>query len=145
MEYQKGRSFYCGANLYLEANLNCDVDHVIAHSLAALNTRYEKVNLNGVWNLVLACIDCNRGASGKFARVPTLRFLEKLETRNNYFIDSHHPLRETLMQQTGMTQLQRHDFLQREYDSAKSILIHDWEPTTCWNESQEFVTYSADI
>ena len=69
------------------------------------------VNLNGVWNLVLACPKCNRGASGKFARVPATRYLERLEKRNNFLISSHHPLRETLIQQTGQTPEERHRFL----------------------------------
>ena len=38
-------------------------------------------NLNGVWNLVLACKSCNRGSGGKFDRLADLVFLEKLEIR----------------------------------------------------------------
>ena len=52
-----------------------------------------------VWNLVLACRTCNRGVNGKFARVADIRYLTCLHTRNSFLIESHHPLRQTLMQQ----------------------------------------------
>ncbi|MEI6336196.1 MAG: hypothetical protein WCS87_16675, partial [Methylococcaceae bacterium] len=57
--------------------------------------------INGVANLVLACTDCNRGVNGKFANLPSLPSLERLYERNEYLITSHHPLRETLIVQTG--------------------------------------------
>ena len=46
-----------------------------------------------------------------------LPYLKRLQRRNDYLIDSHHPLRETLMRQTGRTALQRRVFLQ-EVDAA---------------------------
>jgi len=52
--------------------------------------------IDGVWNLVLSCRRCNRGAGGKSNRVPTLRLLERLSTRNEFLISSHHPLREKI-------------------------------------------------
>lgn len=54
-----------------------------------------EINLNGVWNLVLACPNCNRGANGKFAKVPSIKYLERLHKRNEFLISSHHPLRES--------------------------------------------------
>ncbi|WP_188032876.1 hypothetical protein [Psychrobacter sp. ANT_WB68] len=51
--------------------------------------------------MVLACSDCNRGTNGKFAKLLDIKLLERLHTRNEYLIGSHHPLRETLMLQTG--------------------------------------------
>ena len=57
--------------------------------------------INGVANLVLACTDCNRGVNGKFAHLPALPLLQRLHERNEYLITSHHPLRETLLVQTG--------------------------------------------
>ena len=83
---------------------------------------------DSIWNLVLACRDCNRGIAGKMARVPTVPLLERLHRRNSYLIDSHHPLRETLMQQTGKTEEVRRGFLQRKHDAAVTALIHMWEP-----------------
>ena len=78
--------------------------------------------------MVLACETCNKGVNGKFAKLPTIRLLERLNKRNEYFCSSHHPLRETIMQQTGKTTDERRVFLQSTYTEAKEILIHDWEP-----------------
>ena len=86
------------------------------------------VPLDGVWNLVLACRRCNRGAGGKSARVPKQPLLERLSRRNEFLIESHHPLRETLREQTGQTELERRDFLAVVYRDALVSLIHEWEP-----------------
>jgi len=123
--YQKGRCFYCYRDISLQAgddNL-ADVDHFIPWSLHARHA-----NLNGVWNLVLACQSCNRGHEGKFARIPSLQLLERLHHRNEYFINSHLPLRETLIQQTGSSSQQRHNFLQQRWQSALNALLHTWQP-----------------
>ena len=87
-----------------------------------------KINLDGVWNLVLACKNCNRGVAGKFEQIPTLTLLERLHARNNFFIDSHHPLRETLMAQTGKKEKDRISFLQSAYNLAITKMINTWEP-----------------
>jgi len=124
--YQKGRCFYCYRDIILtpgEENL-ADVDHFLPWSLQ------NKIgNINGVWNLVLACQSCNRGRNGKSAFIPSLRLLERLHHRNEYFINSHLPLRETLIRQTGSQPAQRHDFLQRAWQIALNTLIHQWEPS----------------
>ncbi len=59
---------------------------------------------------------------------PTLRLLARLNRRNEYLISSHHPLRETLMQQTGLTIEQRASFLSKFHARAWASLIHLWEP-----------------
>jgi hypothetical protein len=51
-----------------------------------------------------------------------------LHKRNTFLIDSHHPLRETLIAQTGATEASRQAFLQQQYISAKLLLIHEWSP-----------------
>src|SRR4051794_16483114 len=38
--------------------------------------------IDGIWNLVLACQGCNRGAKGKFDCLPELSYLERLHKRN---------------------------------------------------------------
>jgi len=60
---------------------------------------------SSIWNLILACKDCNRGENGKFSRVPTVELLDTLYKKNEYFINSHLPFRETLIQQTGNNEL----------------------------------------
>ena len=125
--YQKGKCFYCfdDINVTDDDTNNCDVDHFIPHTLQ----QFTDANLDGVWNLVLSCKKCNRGDDGKFAKVPALKYLERLSKRNDFLISSHHPLRETLMNQTGFTETERHLFLQGMYILAKKYLIHSWETT----------------
>lgn len=124
--YQKGRCFYCHANLHLLGeNFNTDVDHFFPHKLK--RSRLD-MNLDGVWNLVLSCQSCNRGVSGKFDRIPSLRLLERLHTRNEFLIGSHHPLRETLMNQTGNNLEKRVGFLSMIYQEVQLNPLMAWEP-----------------
>jgi len=125
--YQKGRCFYCFRDLILEGEkANVDVDHVFPLTLHQF-AEFSSVNLNGVWNLVLACTDCNRRKGGKFARVPSLRYVERLHTRNQFYIESAHPLRETLINQTGLTEPLRRSYLNQMNMQAVARLLHTWE------------------
>ena len=123
--YQKGFCFYCFEDITIDDNSEnlCDVDHFIPHTLQA---QCPNINLDGVWNLVLTCQECNRGENGKFAKLPALKYLERLHTRNEYLISSHHPLRETLISQTGNTEKERIAFLQDMYNFAKINLVSEW-------------------
>lgn len=125
--YQKGHCFYCLAPISIKQNASelADVDHFFPHTL---KDKTDIPIIDGVWNLVLACKDCNRGENGKFARVPSIELLSRLNTRNEYLISSHHPLRETLIKQTGSTPQRRHYFLQQAYNKAIAVLIHNWHP-----------------
>lgn len=127
--YQKGFCFYSCTQISLNPRtLNfCDIDHFFPHTLGS-RPEFQSINIDGVWNLVLASKECNRGEGGKFAKVPKLKFLEKLHQRNEYFINSHHPLRETLINQTGKSETERRRFLQYVNDQARTVLIHEWEP-----------------
>ena len=124
--YQKSKCFFCFDYIsIIKRSLNlCNVDHFFPDTLKSKDF---PGYVDGIWNLVLACKDCNRGEGGKFAKVPSLKFLERLNRRNEYFCSSHHPLRETIMSQTGQTKDQRTKFLQKCYNSAKSKLIHNWD------------------
>ena len=115
--YQKGRCFYCYRDIsidQLHADF-ADVDHFFPHDLRKCDAGKP---INGVANLVLACTDCNRGVNGKFAKLPSLPLLERLHDRNEYLITSHHPLRETLMVQTGCSTEKRQQFLQDAYSCS---------------------------
>ena len=132
--YQKSRCFYCFKEISIASQDTqlADVDHFFPHTLkpqVAEAGCCQPVNVDGVWNLVLACQDCNRGHDGKFAQVPSTLLLDRLNTRNEYLIESHHPLRETLILQTGRTKSQRKQFLQKSYDFSKQRLIHVWQPS----------------
>jgi hypothetical protein len=127
--YQKGKCFYCFADIRIDelTGSPAEVDHFFPHMLSQL-PEFAAVNIDGVWNLVLSCVNCNRGVGGKSARVPEIRYLKRLHRRNNYLIDSHHPLRETLMTQTGRDEPRRRAFLQRMHRLAVNTLIHLWRP-----------------
>lgn len=121
--YQKGRCFYCFGHISIESGKSdlADVDHFFPWSI-----RDHVPAINGIWNLVLACQDCNRGENGKFAQLPHIDYLFRLHARNEYFINSHLPIRETLIEQTGKTEILRRGFLQNAYRQAKTQLLHNW-------------------
>ncbi len=127
--YQKGRCFYCSSEISVVAGNEelCDVDHFFPHTLVRF-LPHGHGNLDGVWNLVLSCRACNRGKEGKAARLPTVRYLQRLHRRNEYLIWSHHPLRETLISQTGRTEAERRSFLQGMEAFAAEKLVNRWEP-----------------
>jgi hypothetical protein len=124
--YQKGRCFYCFTEVALDgsAELLPDVDHFFPWRLHQIGHR----GLDGIWNLVLACRECNRGRGGKMDRLPSLKLLTRLHIRNSYLINSHHPLRETLIAQTGRAPEERRSFLQHQWDTSRAAIIHAWEP-----------------
>jgi 5-methylcytosine-specific restriction endonuclease McrA len=120
--YQKGRCFYCFRDIAVVGADNlADVDHLFPHTLRFRVPGAPLAGLiDGVWNLVLACQRCNRGADGKFDRLPHLDYLDRLRRRNEFLIGSHHPLRETLMLQTGIGEADRLGFLRAAYQLART-------------------------
>ncbi len=104
--YQKGKCFYCFKDITILKGKDdiAHIDHFFPHK----NKLYHQSNINGVWNLVLSCQGCNRSKS---AKVPNNQYLIRLSKRNEFFIDSHHPLRETLINQTGINKVIRDKFL----------------------------------
>jgi 5-methylcytosine-specific restriction endonuclease McrA len=127
--YQKGRCFYCFREISIDpTNADCaDVDHFFPHDLRKCDADKP---INGVANLVLACVECNRGVGGKFAKIPAIPLLERLYNRNEYLVTSHHPLRETLMMQTGITADKRQQYMQDAYSCSTSYyqLNTKWQP-----------------
>lgn len=108
--YQKGRCFYCFSHVGVDIGSEnlCDVDHF---SPDILKHTYPSINIDGIWNLVLTCQKCNRGEQGKFTKVPEIKYLKRLHRRNEFLISSHHPLRETLINQIGGSEEIRRVFL----------------------------------
>ncbi|RZK25732.1 MAG: HNH endonuclease, partial [Hymenobacter sp.] len=122
--YQKGKCFYSFQDISVtpDSPTLCQVDHFLPH----LNKRaHLPANINGVWNLVLADRTIN---NAKSARVPELRFLQRLYQRNEFFIASKHPLAETIINQTGATPQQRQHFLRQHYQLALDHALHRWAP-----------------
>lgn len=125
--YQKGKCFYSYQDIFVKKGSPniCAVDHFLPHLNKRIHNEYE-ANINGVWNLVLTDPAVN---NHKRARIPKLRYLERLFNRNEFYIESKHPLAETIINQTGKTKALRRDFLQTHYNLALSYSIHDWEPS----------------
>ena len=86
------------------------------------------LDLDDVWNLVLACAVCNRGAAGKFHRLAHGDFIERLWRRNERLISSHHPLRESIIAATGTTPATRLEFLRSVQTRATEYARADWRP-----------------
>ena len=124
--YQQGWCFYCGGRISVLMGSPdlADVDHFIPHKL---KKNLAPRNINGVWNLVLACQGCNRGPDGKFSSLADIRFLKKIHTRNEHYISSHHPLKETIIKQTGSSPRRRAKFLNDIWNTADSL-----RPVTHW-------------
>lgn len=130
--YQRGRCFYCYRDLAMDpsgAGAAIDVDHFIPHFLAPHISQVFAAIVDGVWNLVLSCSVCNRGVGGKSGRVASVGLLERLFTRNEFLIESNHPLRETLILQTGPTAAARTSFMRTVYQEARTLQPSaPWEP-----------------
>jgi hypothetical protein len=124
--YQKGKCFYSYQDISINSNdLNlCEVDHFLPHANKKQHAE-QGANINGVWNLVLADSAVNQE---KKAKIPELRFLERLFRRNEFYIESKHPLAETIINQTGRTKESRRNFLLGQYQTALSCSIHTWTP-----------------
>ncbi|MBK6771224.1 MAG: HNH endonuclease [Ignavibacteria bacterium] len=124
--YQKGKCFYSYQDISINKNDQniCEVDHFLPHrnKLAHSTTG---ANVNGVWNLVLAESKINLN---KKAKIPEKRFLHRLFNRNEFYIESKHPLAETIINQTGMTKESRIRFLENQYNLALNHSIQQWKP-----------------
>ena len=125
--YQASACFYCGAPVtpLLGLEQSADVDHYFPHMLMA---RGVFIDLDDVWNLVLACAVCNRGPAGKFDRLAHGDFIERLWQRNERLINSHHPLRESIIARTGSTPEARLQFLRSVQTRATEYARADWRP-----------------
>lgn len=126
--YQKGKCFYSFKDISIDSEDEnfCDVDHFFPHVNKQEHLRQGGTDINGVWNLVLSDSKINR--HDKRAKLPAMRFLERLHHRNEFFINSKHPLSETIQNQTGASERLRRAFLQRQFDIAVSSACPIWEP-----------------
>ena len=107
--YQQNRCFYCGEDLY-----DIAVDHVIP---------YQALLHNEIWNLVLAHDFCNENKSDN---MPSFHFIENLIKRNEFFIASSHPMKDTLLQQLGNDREARTAKIVKEYEYAKRKIRRVW-------------------
>jgi 5-methylcytosine-specific restriction endonuclease McrA len=121
--YQKGLCFYCSSPISILPGTSdlAHVDHFVPVVLGPLL----RINLNAVWNLVLACQDCNLRKSDL---IPSQPLAERLARRNEYLINSHHPLRETLIAQTGKNATARARFIGQHWRAAYQVRCSLWQP-----------------
>jgi hypothetical protein len=124
--YQKGKCFYSFQDISINSGSNniCAVDHFFPH---VHKSKLNEIgsNVNGVWNLVLADKFVNLDKS---AKIPELKYLERLYKRNEFYIASKHPLGETIVNQTGKTPKERRSFLQRQYNLSLNLSLQKWKP-----------------
>jgi hypothetical protein len=118
--YQHGRCFYCNEDLY-----EIKVDHVIP---------YQAVMHNEVWNLVLAHGFCN---DGKLDAIPPVHYLENLIARDEFFISSSHPLKDTLVRELGANPNERRQKIMKEYSYAKGKIVHIWGGNDKYDPSKD--------
>ncbi len=102
LPYQQGKCFYCNKKLNPEAHKDQhdfpDVDHFVPFSFFNTAISLAKINPNGVWNLVLACQECNRGTNGKFNSPPAKSYQFDLLERNILFTQEHkHSLKNSIL------------------------------------------------
>ncbi len=124
--YQKGKCFYSFQDISVVSGSSklCEVDRFLPHLNKTIYNDFG-ANINGVWNLVLADKEINRNKS---ARIPEKRFLQRLFNRNEFYIESKHPLAETILNQTGKTKQKRINFLNKQYQLALDSAIITWKP-----------------
>jgi hypothetical protein len=93
--FQHGRCFYCVAPI---DNLGlAHVDHVYPFALMKWRG-WSGPDLNAVWNLVVACSECNLRKSD---RLPTAAEVQRLIERNDAILGSPHPLRRAIQLTMG--------------------------------------------
>ena len=114
--YQKGHCFYCYTPIDIASGstLTCHVDHLFPWAAGPV---IGGAPVDGVWNLVLACARCNSWRE-KSNRPPHVRYVERLNIRNEFLIASYHPLRPTLIAQTGASVPERSATLKRALDQV---------------------------
>lgn len=125
--YQKGKCFYSFQDISINSGDEkvCAVDHFFPHVHKLSLNSLGGANVNGIWNLVLADKYVNLDKS---AKIPELKYLERLYKRNEFYIASKHPLGETIINQTGKTPEDRKRFLQKQYDLSVNLSIQKWKP-----------------
>jgi hypothetical protein len=127
--YQKGKCFYSFMDISIIPGSPdiCHVDHFLPHVNKQLHAE-AGANINGVWNLVLAHSSIN-STKEKGAKIPDRKYLKRLFNRNEFYINSKHPLAETIINQTGKTKELRRAFLEKHYNIALENSIVTWTPS----------------
>ena len=76
-------------------------------------------------NLVLSCVNCNRGKS---LNIPVKEYIYDLDKRNNWYIESHRSIGPHIMKQTAYTRSLRKSYLNKFDEDAISYIPFRWKP-----------------
>ncbi len=131
LPYQHGCCFYCNKKINTSAISEDsdfpDVDHYIAHSYFKAPSM-SNINPDGIWNLVIACKDCNRGTGGKFDRIPSKVYHNKIIKRNVLFTEEHrHSLKNSVLLSLNATNHKEVE-LKMYAILDKFSMIEGWKP-----------------
>ena len=112
MPYQKGLCFYCNRQLNRFGEHTSESFPDVDHVLPLFRLKEEMIqktisnNPNGIWNLVISCMACNRGDKGKFAQIPDGIYFKKLSERNEYLAIEHpHSFKFAILNSLGITKI----------------------------------------
>ncbi len=104
--FQEGRCFYCGTAIPKDFS-ETHVDHVFPFALMSRGV-VRHLDLNAVWNLVVACQACNLSKSSS---LPEDSVVSRLFDRNEAIVGSPYPLKRTIEFLTGKKVEDRAKFL----------------------------------
>ncbi len=131
LPYQHGNCFYCNKKINTFGNKEehdfPDVDHLLPFKfLTGFNIL--PLSPNGIWNLVIACQECNRGSNGKFDKPPKKEYFDKLLFRNLLFTEEHrHSLKNAILLSLSANNPIEVEAIMRSVLN-KFTLFDSWEP-----------------
>lgn len=136
LPYQKGNCFYCNKKINpLALNHESDfpdVDHFWPFAFLA-KYNISPLSVNGIWNLVISCRDCNRGSLGKFDSPPDKEYFQKLLSRNLLFAEEHrHSLKNSILISLNAKNSQDINIRMTNLNNLFS-LINGWKPKEIYN------------
>lgn len=131
LPYQHGNCFYCKKRINTDSKSEDsdfpDVDHFIPHSYFRLPDLCH-ISPDGIWNLVIACKECNRGSGGKSDKLPSKYFQGEILNRNLLFTEEHrHSLKNSILMSLNA---KNHNEVQKKMISLfnRINLTEGWKP-----------------
>jgi hypothetical protein len=107
----QSKCFYCNNSI----NEKFDVDHFIPYAFL-----YD----SPIWDLVISCVNCNRGTKGKFDRVPHESFVPLLASQNDFLYQVSGDQFKEFINFSGDSDFNAR--LKREYQACKNAGFEIW-------------------
>jgi len=131
LPYQHGNCFYCNKKINVFGNKSDhdfpDVDHLLPFKFLS-GFDIQPLSPNGIWNLVVACQECNRGSKGKFDKPPKWYYFDNLLKRNLLFIEEHrHSLKNSILISLSASNAFEVETMMKSVLN-KFSLFDSWEP-----------------